>query len=407
MYWKLAGRNVWRNPRRTVVILVAVVIGVWSMIASSAMMTGLADQMVRNGIATLTGHIQIHRRGFRLDPAIENSIADSMHAVTLMKALLPDGARWASRVRVNAIASNARHTRGVGLVGIDPSREANVSFIMQAIADGTYLTPDDPYGVIVGQALLDQFETRLGRKLILMSQTVQGEIASQAFQIRGVFRAEMEATEERFVFVNLQTAQHMLQLGEGISEICLLLRDHQDVDRVAGRLRGILPAEKYEVSTWKELLPLVTGTLKMYDIFVLLWYLIAAAAMGFGILNTILMAVLERIREFGLLRTLGMKPNGIMKQVMAETLLLLVIGMAVGNLLGFVTVAMFSAKGIDLSALAAGLEFSGIARVIYPVIGLRDVLLSNLTVFVLGLLVSAYPAIKASRYTPVQAMRHV
>ncbi len=388
-------------------ILMAVVIGVWSMIFSSALMLGMADQMVRNGIATLTGHIQIHSRGFRLDPTIDNSLSNSEELATSMNTSLPPGAHWAPRVRVNAIASNARHTQGIALVGIDPPREANVSFIGQGLAEGAGLRSDDPYGIIIGQALLDQFETRLDRKLILMSQDIHADIASQAFQIRGVFRAEMEATERQFVFINLTTAQQMLGLGERISEMCIVLDDHQDVDKVVKDLRGMLPAEGYEVSTWKELLPLVTGTLKMYDFFVLLWYLIAAAAMGFGILNTILMAVLERIREFGLLRTLGMKPHGIMKQVLAETLLLLIIGMAIGNLLGFVSVSIVSAKGIDLSSLAAGLEFSGIARVIYPVIGLRDVLLSNLTVFVLGLLVSVYPAIKAAGYTPVQAMRHV
>ena len=152
------------------VILTAVIIGVWSMIFLGSLMRGIADQMVRNGIATLTGHIQVHRKGYRDDPVIENSITEPGAVEAALHKSLSPMARWTSRVRVSAIASNARHSSGIILVGIDPQREARVSFIGQGISEGRFLEADDKHGIVVGKVLLDNFETKLGHKMVLMSK---------------------------------------------------------------------------------------------------------------------------------------------------------------------------------------------------------------------------------------------
>ncbi len=138
MYFQLAWRNIWRNPRRTGVVMMAVIIGVWSMVFLGAFMRGIAHQMVRNGIATLTGHIQVHHKGYRDDPVIENSMTDPETVETALGRQLPAGAHWSPRVRVNAIVSNARHSDGVTLLGISPAREAEVSFIGQAVTRGRF-----------------------------------------------------------------------------------------------------------------------------------------------------------------------------------------------------------------------------------------------------------------------------
>jgi ABC-type lipoprotein release transport system permease subunit len=404
VYLQLGWRNIWRNARRTVVILAAVVIGVWCMITLGALMRGMIDQMVRNGIATLTGHIQVHSKGYRNDPVIENSIVDPQSLDHALKELLPAGSRWSSRVRVNAVASNARHSGGVVLVGIDPAAEAAVSFIGDAIAQGRYLKDEDKNAIVIGNALADEFETRLGRKLIVMSQGSDREIASRAFRIIGTFRAELEATEKQFVFVTLGATQQMLKLKKGISEVSILLPGHQKSDEVAAALRHTLSPENYEVSTWKDLLPLLTAYLAISENFLYLWFLVVFVAMGFGVLNTTLMAVFERMREFGLLKALGMKPRWIVREVLTESCLLLILGMAIGNIFGLLTSFALSGGGIDLSALAAGMEYFGAPRIIYPVISGKDLVMANAVVFVLGLLVSCYPAIKAARFTPVEAL---
>ena len=404
MYLQMGWRNIWRNPRRTIVIMTAVIIGVWAMIFLGALMRGISEQMVRNGIATLTGHIQVHHPGFRKDPVIENSIDTPEVVEVALSKVLPRDARWTPRVRVSAIASNARHSGGVTLVGIDPEREAGISFIGEAVTEGEYLEADDTYGIIVGEALADKFETKLGRKLVLMSQDTQGDIASRAFRIIGIFRAEMEATEKQFVFVTIGAVRNMLKLENEISEVSILLTDYKEADRVADALREVLSSNSYDIQTWRGLLPFVTAILKMYDWFILLWFLIIFIAMGFGIVNTILMAVFERIREFGLLKALGMKPWWIVKEVLTESFFILILGMVAGNALGFLSIFALADTGIDLSALSEGLEFAGMSRIIYPFILITDIIAANLVVFVLGLLVSAYPAVKAARFTPVRAM---
>jgi ABC-type lipoprotein release transport system permease subunit len=406
MYLQLAWRNIWRNKRRTAIILTAVVIGIWSMILLGSLMRGMAAGMIQNGIATLTGHIQVHHQGYRDDPAVENSITDPAAVEAAIRKTMPPGTLWAGRVRVNAVASNARHSSGVTLVGIDPGPEAKISFIGSAVSRGKYLSPDDKNGIIVGEALLDKFETKLGRKLVLMSQNTDREIASRAFRIVGVFKAEMEATEKQYVFVNRSQGQKMLELENAISEISIIFPDKPDHPDAYQRLKTALQGRNFEVHTWRELLPFQMAYLKILDGFMWIWYLVVFVAMGFGIVNTTLMAVYERMREFGLLKALGMKPWWIIREVLTESLLLLITGLAIGNFLAFVSILILSGSGIDLSALAAGAEYAGMTRVIFPAVAVKDLLMSNFIVLILGILVSAYPAVKAAKFTPVEALAH-
>jgi len=406
MFFQLAWRNIWRNPRRTAVILTAVVIGLWSMVLLGALMRGIAVGMIKNGISTLTGHYQIHHRGFRNDPSIDNSISNPSPVIEVLNRLLPKDARWAARVRVNAVAANARHSAGVTLVGIDPVAEARVSFIGTAVSSGRSLTAGDPTGILVGAALLEKFDTRLGRKLVLMSQNSRGKIASRAFRIVGIFRAEMRSTEKQFVFITRRAARKMLKLGNGISEVSIVLPGNPDNPQLFEALKAALPTQQFEVQTWRQLLPFQTAYLKILDGFMWIWYFVVFVAMGFGIVNTTLMAVFERMREFGLLKALGMKPGWILREVLTESILLLLTGMIIGNLLAVICIYALSSSGIDLSALAAGAEFAGMSRIIYPALKIEDVLVANLMVMLLGILVSAYPAIKAARFTPVEALAH-
>ena len=406
MYLKLAWRNIWRNPRRTIVILVAVIIGVWSMVLLGALMRGIAVGMIKNGIATLTGHIQIHHKSYRDDPTIENSIADTQVVEKTLNELLPPGTHWSSRVRVNAIVNNARHSSGVTMVGIDPLAEAKVSFIGTAISRGRYIEPNDFNGIVIGEALLEKFETKIGHKLVLMSQDTNQEIASRSFHIVGVFRAEMESTEKQFVFVNRAAAQKMLKLDNGISEISILLPEDVESRKIYNQLKSALPSDQFEIHDWQELLPFQTAYLRILDGFMWFWFLIVFVAMGFGIVNTTLMAVFERMREFGLMKALGMKPWWILREVLVESFLILICGIFIGNCLGFLSIYALSGTGIDLSALAAGAEYAGMSRIIYPAVAIKDVMVANLTVLLLGLLVSLYPAIKAARFTPIQALAH-
>ncbi len=407
MHLQLSWRNVWRNPRRTTIILIAVSIGVWSMIFLGALWQGMVAQMIQNGIKTMTGHLQIHQKDYRNDPVLENSMTDTAAVEQALAANLPDGAVWSSRIRVNAVAANARHSAGVTVIGMDPLGEQKVSFIGGAIRQGRYLNAEDKHGILIGKALADKFGTKLNRKIVLMSQNSEKEIGSRAFRITGIFRAEMAATEKELVFITRPAARKLLKFSRGISEYSIVLPKNSrgSLDQIKERVQaGLSPA--YRVEGWPEILPMVKTYVELIQSWNWIWYLVVFIAMGFGIVNTMLMAVYERMREFGVLKALGMKPGWIVKDVLTESFLLLLGGMWIGNLVAFVTVFILGKTGIDLSALSAGAEYAGIAKIIYPSLVLQDVLVANLTVFILGLIISLYPALKAARFTPVEAMKH-
>ncbi|MCF8029220.1 MAG: ABC transporter permease [Desulfobacteraceae bacterium] len=401
---KIAWRNIWRNPRRTIIIMTAVIIGIWSMIFLTAFMRGMVVDMIENGIATLTGDVKIYASGFRSDPALENRIRNPGPLAEKVQANLPADAHMAARIRVSAIAQNARHSAGVTLVGIDPAEEAGVSFIGDGVATGQMIRPGNPVDIVVGKALLEKFETKIGNKLILMSEDAAHEMASRAFRIRGIFSAELEATEKRFVFVSKSAARGMLQIGADVSEISVMLENHDRADAVAEKIAAAIDTEAYEVRTWKELKPMLKAYINIFDGYIILWYLVVFAAMVFGIINTTLMAVFERMREFGLLKALGMRPWRILRAVLIETAFILLIGAAAGNTLAFSMVYAIGQRGIDLSMFAAGFEYAGMSSVIRPEIFAGDVVLANAVVICLGLVVSAYPAARAARITPVEAM---
>ncbi|MBW2367433.1 MAG: ABC transporter permease [Deltaproteobacteria bacterium] len=401
---QLSWRNIWRNPRRTAVILTAVMIGVWCMVVFSALSRGMMQQMVRNSINNLTGHIQIHHAGYRSDPIVTNSISDTARVVSALEQVLGPEDQCTLRVRVGAVANNARHSDGVTLVGILPEQEATVSFIGGAVTEGRYLSPDDVNQIVIGRALAEKFETKIGRKLILMSQDMDLEIASRAFRIVGLFDSEFEATEKSFVFVPIQTARKMLKLGEAASEVAIVLPDRVDPEAVAQKLSERLHQDDLSVETWYVLQPMIKTMYELFYGFIYIWYLVVFIAMGFGIVNTTLMAVFERMREFGLLKALGMKPWRILRGVMIETLIVLILGIGLGNAMALATHWLLGTTGVNLTAFAAGTETWGISRIIYPVLTGGDVMIADGVVFVLGLLVSIYPALKAARFTPIEAL---
>jgi len=390
------------------VILMAVIIGVWSMIFLGSLMRGMETEMVRNSISTLTGSIQIHHRDYRNDPVVENSMDNIDKLDKALSTIQNPRILWAKRIRVNAIASNARHSGSVTLVGIEPQKEKKISFIGKAVIAGRFLLEDDKNKIVVGKAFLKKFNTKIGNKLIIMSQDTQNEIASKAFRIVGIFNAESEAVEKQFVFVPISQAAKMLKMRNAISEISIMLPKlditGKKETQTARKIIAAINDDKFVIETWQQLLPMIKAYLEMSGFFLYIWYFVVFVAMGFGIVNTTLMAIFERMREFGLMKALGMRPFQVIKGVVTETFFLLVLGILAGNILGFLSVAAIARNGIDLSALAAGAEMWGIPRKLYPEIWVQDVVVAGFVVLVLGILVSLYPAFKAARITPATAM---
>jgi len=397
----LGWRNLWRHPRRTFVILFAITLGVWFMIISAAMMIGIVEQQLKDTIFNLTGHAQIHHPKFRDDPAIEHSMPVPNDALLgVLKS--SDVVQWSARVRLPAVVMSERESRGIMLVGINPNREKDLSFIGEPVVEGRALTSASDNGIVIGRRMAEKLETRVGKRIVIMSQDKDKEVADRGFRVVGLFQAELEATELAYVFVGLNTAQKLLGMGDEISEISLITGSREGLDPLVLRLRNAAP--ELESMSWQELEPLVVTAMEFYEAFMVYWYLIIFAAMGIGLTNTMLMSVFERTREIGLFQALGMRPRFIVGQVLIETLLLLVIGVAIGNLTGWLTTNVLLADGIDLSAFAKGTEQFNMASTMYLTLRPNDLMQINVLVIALGLLASLYPAVKAARYVPVEAI---
>jgi ABC-type lipoprotein release transport system permease subunit len=400
----LAWRNLWRNHRRTLIMIAATTVAVWAMIFMTALMRGMVNDMVRDGIESLPGHVQVHHPEFRDDPSIGNVIAvpDS----ELRKRFGDSGIEtWSTRINVPAMITSERATRGVTLFGVDPAMDRSITFVADNIVDGRYLETADDSGLVVGRKLLERLETDLGKRVVLMSQDPDNEIADRGFRIVGVFSAKLEAQEETLVFAGKETVRDMLGIGDFVTEIAVQGNDYRAVEPLQQKVEELLDGDA-EVLPWSQLNSYLGSMLSVMDGFVIVWTVVIFLALSFGLVNTLVMAVFERVREIGLMLALGMRPRIILAQIVVESMMLLVIGLSLGTLLSWLTVVPLQ-DGIDLSVVAQGMEMFGASSVLYPELTLYDIVLSNVVVLVLGFFASLSPAVRASRYEPIEAITKV
>ncbi len=400
----LAWRNLWRNHRRTFIMLSAISIGVWAMIFMIALMRGMVEDMLSDGIAVLPGHVQVHHRDFLDDPSVSNVVplADSEIAAAMEGAGVE---RWGSRVRVPAVVSSERESRGVTLLGVDPARERSLTFVDYDAVEGRFIEAIDDKGIVIGRKLAETLETELGKRIVLMSQSPDNEIVDRGFRIIGLFEAEMEALEESWVFAGKQTAQRLLRIDDRVTEVFALGDDYRNTDVIYEKVSSAIDADA-AVQRWTEIDTYLGTMMGVMDGFVLVWVIVVFLALSFGLVNTLVMAVFERVREIGLMLALGMQPRSILGQIIIESMLLLAIGLAIGNILAWAAVKPLE-SGIDISIVSEGMEMMGVSGMLYPRLLPGDVILANVVVLILGFVASLSPAWRASRYEPVEAITKV
>ena len=398
---KLAWRNLWRNYRRTLIMLLAIALGVWAMIFMTALLRGMVDDMVKQGISALPGHVQIHATAYRDDPSVTHSLPAPDK--TLLDVLNSGQVvAWSSRIKVPAMISSEYETRGVSLLGVDPEAELALGFNMEDVMEGRFLTGTDDGGIVIGRKLMQRLETRLGKRVVLMSQDPDNAIADRGFRVIGVYRAELESREESIVYAARDVVQDMLGLGTDVSEIAILGNNYNTPESLASSIRSAV-SEDHEVVSWLELDPYLDTMMRVMNGFVLVWMVVIFLALSFGLVNTLMMAIFERVREIGLMRALGMRPSAIVYQVLVESLLLLLLGLLVGNLSAIASIIPLK-EGIDISAVAEGMEMMGASSMLYPVLQWPDLVLANAVVIILGIVTSLLPAWRAAQYRPVEAL---
>lgn len=385
-------------------MLGAISIGAWAMIFMTALTQGMVNEMIRDGISALPGHVQVHHPDYRDDPSIANLLPASDAEIAATFA--PAGFNaWSSRIKVPAVVTSEHDSRGVTLLGIDPASERGMIFVDYEEVEGRFLESADDRGVVIGHKLANTLETGVGKRIVLMSQDPENDVADRGFRVVGLFHANVEAFEETYVFAGKKTIQKMLRVGDHVTEIVVLGNDYRDVEADYAHVLELVDGN-VEVLRWTELDTYLGTMLAVMDGFVLIWVIVIFLALSFGLVNTLVMAVFERVREIGLMLALGMKPGNILGQILIESMLLLVIGLGIGNLLAWLTIKPLE-SGIDISIVGEGMAMMGASSVLYPQLRMEDVVLANVVVLILGFLASLSPAWRASRYEPIEAITKV
>ena len=397
----LAWRNLWRNHRRTLIMLLAISIGVWAMIFLSALMRGMTGEMINNGLQNLPGEVQIHHPGYRSDPSVVNSMPSP--SGELRKALQqPPVQAWSARVRVPAVIASERDSRGVTLLGVDPAKEKALGSLPEEIIEGRFLKGVDDRGVVIGAKLAQRLETRLGKRVVIMSQDPDNDVADRGIRVVGIYRARLQATEELNVYVGRGTLQKMLKIDDRVSEIAITANSYKTVDSWWPAVAAAAGPDM-DTQPWMTLDAYLGTMLSIQGTINLVIMIVIFIALSFGLVNTLVMAVFERVREIGLMMALGMRPQWIMYQVLLESVMLLGLGLLIGNVLAAATILPLE-SGIDISVVAEGLEMAGMGSTLYPSLAAQDMLMATGVVLALGMAASIIPAWRASRYNPIQAL---
>lgn len=396
--------NIWRNKRRTLILLCAMIVGLVGVLFTYGFMEGWLDGMIDVAIQASGGHVKIMSPEYRQDPIIENSMGPDPAFEVALRADTRVAA-WSERVAVPGLISSSRRSRAIMVVGVDPDEEVSSSLLRQSLLEGDFLSEAQPNGVLVGRALFQQLQVRTKNKVVVMSQHMDGDIGSGAFRIVGVYDTGSGSMEKSTVFVVKSTLQEMLGLGTRVSEVAVRVHRMADADAVTENLSSQLSGLPVKAISWREMIPYVAEVLDISRKVTVPFLSVFYVAMAFGIINTLLISVGERSFETGVLLAVGMRPSQVVLLIVMEAMCLATVAAVIGGALGYALVAWFQVRGIDLGALAAGMEFAGVAHIIRPKIGMADIMYGVAATFAVSFLSALLPAIRASRTVPVVAMR--
>lgn len=403
---RLAWRNVLRNRRRSIITILSIAIGLAGLTFAWGVVDGQNGQMIENSTRYFASDAQVHLTGYHDDPSLDLAMEEAGPVIEAIRHD-PDVAAATVRLEGGALASRADRSRGVLVVGVSPGEEARVSTLFSAVAAGVPLEPEDSSGVLIGTRLAESLALGVGEDLVLVGQAYDGSIASARVPVRGIFDTRIDQYDGYLAVMPLSAVREFFVAPGGATAIALRLENRDRLNTVAARLGAHL-GEAYEIVAWPRLLPEVANGARFHEVFtyaiVLIFFVVVAAAVA----NPILMAVLERTREFGVVLAVGMTPGRLLRLVLWEAVLLGIGGVFIGNVIGLATTLYFGHAGIDVSAFEAAIRtMPGASTTLVPVARLDRSVLMSLMVFAVACVVALYPAAKAARLEPVNAIRGI
>jgi ABC-type lipoprotein release transport system permease subunit len=399
---KMGWRGVWRNRRRTLVTMAATSFGLLVMILYHGVMEGYLQSMERTVVDLEVGDVQIYARDYRENPSIYTRIENSDAVVDGLRA---QGFPASPRLLGFGMAAAGDSSAGVSFRGIDVQRDAAVSRIHEQLARGEWLDPEDARGVVLGRRIARTLGVDVGGEILVLSQGADGSLAYDLYRVRGVLLGVSDAIDRTGLFMTQKAYRELFVVPEGVHQIVVRRPPGMSLGSTANRVQeaaGVL-----DVKTWRQLMPTVSTMLDSARSLIVFMFVIVYIAIGMLILNAMLMAVFERVREFGVLKALGVSPLDVLRLIFVESAIITGLAIAIGVGLSIPGLIYLRDVGIDLSSLA-GVTIMGIAMdpVWRAVITPDAFRLPILTLVVIVVVAVVYPATKAALISPVEAMRH-
>ncbi len=404
MLIKLAWRNIWRNKRRSLIVVGSVIVGVIAAILLDALQGGMIHQMLFNQINLNVSNIQIHKKGFYDKKNVRNFIDNPEEIEKILKKE-KHVKYFSKRIITFGLISSADNSSGIYIYGIEPKKEKFVSIVEQSVIEGKYFN-GGAREIVIGEKLARKLNVTLGDKVVLMANTPNGDIASEVFRLVGIFKSPSSEFDKMTIFVPLETAQKMLELEGKVHEFAIITDKYINAEKVATTIKQKLN-DNFEVLPYTQLLPLLVLQMDMYKELLVVVNLIIALALIFGIINAMLMSVYERIQEIGVLMAIGMKNGKIFRMIITEAFIIGVLGTVAGLVLGYGINEILLSGGIDLRWFADSLSSFGVGAIIYPRLSFENFIQIITIIPLVSVLGAVYPALKAIRLQPVSAIRYV
>ncbi len=409
MIIKLAWRNIWRNRTRSLVIMTAIALGIVAALFLDAFFMGMMSSYVDSGINKVTSHIQIHAPGYLDDENIKTIIKSpgmTLNAIDTMSEVKG----VSSRILVYGMISSSRTSQSILVKGIDIDRERMVSDLEPYIVEGQFLSPSSRNKIIVSSRTADKMKVGLGKKIVVTFQDMEGDITAGLFRIQGLYDTGNNGFDEFNAFVKKEDIIRTMFPSnppeyDPDHEIAILLNDKSEVGRMQYLLSKTYP--DLDIKTYKEISPELSLYESQMDTMSWIYFIIIMLALVFGIVNTMLMAVLDRYKELGVLMSVGMGKARVFGMVLMETWFLCLVAAPIGMLLGYLVISYFNARGIDLSGWSEMLEEYGMLVFVHPEVSSASFIRLTIILVLTASLAAVYPAWKAISLNPLDAIRKI
>lgn len=407
MLIKIAWRNIWRSRLRSIVVIFAIASGLLGGLFASAWMNGMATQRVKDIFSIETAHIQIHHPEFADNFDVRKTIPDIKNKIKEISTT--SGVKAVTiRLKSTGMAATANKNTGVTINGVDPESEMQVFSLFEKIdsIDGNFFLSNKKNSIVISKALAKELNAKLKSKIVLTFQDYNGEITGAAFKVTGLFKTANSPWDKMNVFVQNKDLRKVMEIPmDQAHEIDILLNDYSQAESISSTFNKKFPDSISE--DWSEIQPYVNFITSYMDVMMGIFMVIILAALGFGIVNTMLMVILERTRELGMLMAIGMTKKRVFIMILLETVLLALVGAVLGEIISILIINYYGSSGIDLSSMAEGLEAVGYNPVTYPYLESYRYVQITILVIITGVLASLYPAIKALKLDPANAIRTI